>query len=77
MDELLQTNQGKKELAAIKAGDDDSKGDYQTESFAGCTACVALIVKDTLYCANAGDSRCVMYTKGQANALSEDHKPEN
>jgi Serine/threonine protein phosphatase len=76
MDELLQTPEGKKELAQIKAGDDDSRGDYQTESFAGCTACVALLVKNELYVANAGDSRCVLLSKGQAIAMSEDHKPE-
>jgi len=76
MDELLQTNEGKKELMAIKAGDDDSKADYQTESFAGCTACAALIVKNQIFCANAGDSRCVLMSKGTAIALSEDHKPD-
>jgi len=77
IDELLQTTEGKKELASIKAGDDESKtGDYHTESMAGCTACVALIVKNQITCANAGDSRCVIFSKGQATALSEDHKPD-
>jgi len=76
MDDLLQTPEGKKELAAIKSGDEDAKNDYQTESFAGCTACVALIVKNELYVANAGDSRCVVFSNGQAIALSEDHKPD-
>jgi len=76
MDEQLQTTEGKKELAAIKSGDEDSKNDYQTESFAGCTACVSLLVGDKIYVANAGDSRCVLSSKGQAIALSEDHKPE-
>jgi len=76
MDDLLQTTEGKKELMTIKAGDDESKSDYQTESMAGCTACVALIVKGQIICANAGDSRCVLFTKGQAIALSEDHKPD-
>lgn len=76
MDELLQTPEGKKELAAIKSGDDDSRGEYQTESFAGCTANVALIVKNELYVANSGDSRCIIYNGDQAFAMSEDHKPE-
>lgn len=76
MDDLLQTTEGKKELQAIKAGDDDSKGDYSGESFAGCTSCVCLIAKGQIYCANAGDSRCVLLSKGQAIALSEDHKPD-
>jgi len=76
MDELLQTTEGRKELAAIKSGDDDSKNDYQTESFAGCTACVTLLAKGVLYCANAGDSRCIVLSGGQAAAMSEDHKPD-
>jgi len=76
MDDLLVTPEGRKELAAIKSGDDDAKNDYQTESFAGCTACVALIVKNELYVANSGDSRCIIYSAGTASALSEDHKPD-
>lgn len=28
-------------------------------NFTGCTACVALITKEEIICANAGDSRCV------------------
>jgi len=76
IDELLLTNDGKRELAAIKSGDEDGKNDYQTESFAGCTACVALIVKNELYVANSGDSRCIILSGGQAIALSEDHKPD-
>jgi serine/threonine protein phosphatase PrpC len=76
MDDLLQTTEGKKELMAIKAGDDEGKMDYQTESFAGCTACVAIIAKNQIICANAGDSRCVLFSNKQAIALSEDHKPD-
>lgn len=30
---------------------------------AGCTACVCLITNDTIYCANAGDSRAVLGLK--------------
>ena len=43
---------------------------------AGCTACAVLITPDTIYCANAGDSRCVMSEKGRTVELSEDHKPD-
>mmetsp|Transcript_14393 Transcript_14393/g.20707 ORF Transcript_14393/g.20707 Transcript_14393/m.20707 type:complete len:511 (-) Transcript_14393:396-1928(-) len=44
---------------------------------AGATAVVAVITGDTLTVANAGDSRAVLCRKdGQAEALSEDHKPE-
>merc|ERR1712137_534254 len=45
--------------------------------YAGCTANVCLIVKDTLYCANAGDSRSVLSNNGKAQELSEDHKPDD
>ncbi len=76
MDILLQTNEGRKELASIKSGEDDSKNEIQTESFAGCTACVALIVDNVLYVANAGDSRCILLSGKTAIALSEDHKPD-
>lgn len=34
-----------------------------------------LIAGDTIYCANAGDSRCVLSEGGKVVAMSEDHKP--
>lgn len=43
---------------------------------AGCTAVVALVVNNKLIVANAGDSRGVLCRKGEAVALSEDHKPQ-
>jgi len=77
IDVLLSTPEGKKELSQLKNSGDDSKGDYHSDSFAGCTANVCLIVKDTLYVANSGDSRCVLSSKGQAVEMSFDHKPDN
>jgi len=45
---------------------------------AGCTSCVVLITKDTIYCANSGDSRAlIQLTDGKVIELSHDHKPEN
>lgn len=44
---------------------------------AGCTSNVLLIVGKTVYCANAGDSRSVLWSEGRCIPLSEDHKPEN
>jgi len=45
---------------------------------AGCTSCVVLITADSIYCANAGDSRAVISTKaGKCIEMSYDHKPEN
>jgi serine/threonine protein phosphatase PrpC len=43
----------------------------------GCTACVAVLTKDSLICANSGDSRCVLNRSGTAVEMSEDHKPDN
>lgn len=74
MDTLLSSPEGRKELSFLKNGE-DSKG-YQPESFAGCTANVALIAKGELIVANAGDSRCILSSKGNVVEMSEDHKPE-
>jgi serine/threonine protein phosphatase PrpC len=79
LDRMILTDAGKKELALISkkhssggiavAGSDLP---YQ----AGCTACVALVTKNEIYCANAGDTRCVIAAKGKAKDLSHDHKPD-
>lgn len=59
--------------------DDDKTKDPIAEYSlsAGCTACVCLITKDALYCANAGDSRAVLARGPTAIEMSEDHKPDN
>ena len=44
---------------------------------AGCTALTVLVRGDTLWVANAGDSRAVLYTGGKAIALSTDHNVRN
>jgi len=43
----------------------------------GCTANVVLLEGDTIFCANAGDSRAVICNNGVAENLSEDHKPDD
>lgn len=43
----------------------------------GCTSCVAIIADGKIYCANSGDSRCVLNRDGKAVDMSEDHKPDN
>lgn len=76
IDELLLTPEGKKELNQLK---NDAKEDgfgFQADSFAGCTANVAVIYKNELIVANAGDSRCVLCSKGNVIEMSTDHKPD-
>ncbi|XP_068156864.1 probable protein phosphatase 2C T23F11.1 [Drosophila tropicalis] len=43
----------------------------------GTTAVVVLIKDNVLYCANAGDSRCIASVNGELDLLSVDHRPEN
>ncbi len=37
---------------------------------------MALITENEVYCANAGDSRCVLSNNGTAIEMSIDHKPD-
>ncbi|KAJ7505343.1 phosphatase 2C-like domain-containing protein [Mycena galericulata] len=48
-----------------------------TRDPSGCTAVAALVTKDKIYVANAGDSRSVISVKGEVKPLSFDHKPSN
>jgi len=70
MDVLLQSPAGQAELKQLKT---DSEGG---DSFAGCTANVIYIRDGFIYCANAGDSRAIVWD-GAVQHLSKDHKPDN
>ena len=37
---------------------------------------MALLTKTEIYVANAGDTRCVLASKGKSKDLSTDHKPD-
>ena len=71
MDEMLLTPEGQAELRSLKTEQDGS------DSFAGCTANVVLIQKGQIWCANAGDSRCIAYSDKKVIPLSIDHKPDD
>lgn len=42
--------------------------------YAGTTAAIAIIIDDTIYTANVGDSRVILIHEGKAKRLSVDHK---
>lgn len=79
----LQNPESKSPLMKLLTGVEEptDKEEKTEESFnldsKGCTANVVLIKGDEIYCANAGDSRCVLANGGNAIDLSDDHKPEN
>ncbi|CAL5321151.1 unnamed protein product [Camellia sinensis] len=50
-----------------------SKGVIQKDWHPGCTAIVALIVRNKLFVANAGDCKAMLCRAGSAYALSKDH----
>ncbi|XP_068666031.1 protein kinase and PP2C-like domain-containing protein [Aristolochia californica] len=51
----------------------NSKRVAQKDCHPGCTAIAALIVRDTLFVANAGDCRTILCRRGLPYALSKDH----
>lgn len=59
------------ELIGMKAGPEEPAMD------SGCTAVVALVTKEKIFVANAGDSRAILSRNGVAVDLSVDHKPED
>lgn len=64
MDELMMPEKSKDPITAFSMS-------------AGCTACVCIVSKDKIICANSGDSRAVLDRSDKAVEMSEDHKPDN
>jgi len=73
MDEHIIDPKNSKEILSMKNSDDPEP----TKINGGCTANVILIHKDKVYCANAGDSRSILYSDGLCIPMSKDHKPED
>lgn len=64
------------ELKEIRRTMHPNLPEYLPGFTSGCTGCVLLIKGNTYYCANVGDSRCVLVRNGKPLALSIDTKPE-
>mgnify|MGYP002633053951 CR=1 FL=1 len=71
VERALRFHADKSALAQVK------KNQFTPEAMAdkGCTANVLMLIENTLICANAGDSRCVLGEGGRALPMSTDHKP--
>ena len=77
MDDMLLTPVGEAELKKIKEayGGDSmhafgmSDPSAPVSQFTGCTATVVIVTKDSIYCANAGDSRTVLARNSKTNAV--------
>lgn len=46
-----------------------------TDQFCGTTAGIALFVNNSIFVANVGDTRIVLYSEGKTKRLTVDHKP--
>jgi serine/threonine protein phosphatase PrpC len=61
--------------AFMKLDDNLKSEDFAVDT--GSTSCVVFVTKNRIYCANAGDSRAVLFSGGKVLELSHDHKPDN
>jgi serine/threonine protein phosphatase PrpC len=81
IDILLRSTEGATEIFRLQRDLPDSaevnpRDVTDAAANVGCTAVVALIQGNTIYVANAGDSRCVLGHSGKAVDMSMDHKPD-
>eukprot|EP00397_Hematodinium_sp_SG-2012_P019105 GEMP01019617.1.p1 GENE.GEMP01019617.1~~GEMP01019617.1.p1 ORF type:complete len:397 (+),score=60.57 GEMP01019617.1:85-1275(+) len=92
MDAFLSTPEGRQQVTKLDLDEVEGevaeqinvphKLDFSGPDLQGCTCCIALIVpgNDTnfpkVFCANAGDSRCIFGADNLCVGLSDDHKPD-
>lgn len=79
LDETLMTEDGKKKLQKYHTKckvPHLTSGENGIAWLTGCTGVVLLIKDDNYYCANVGDSRCLLMRGGNPIVLSQDHKPD-
>lgn len=84
LDKKLNTKEGRAEILTMgkdvittQPEDKSIKKEEPTPEETGCTANVLLIIGNTLYVANAGDSRAILIQgNGATLPLSHDHKPD-
>lgn len=74
MDERLMDPSVLEELKSLSNGAFNS---WVNPEMMGCTAVCAMVQRDAICVANAGDSRAVLCRRGKAVEMSEDHKPNN
>lgn len=65
------------ELRAIRRRKHPELPEYAPGFTSGCTAAVCLMKKNIFYCANIGDTRCVLCRRNKAHPLSIDTKPDD
>jgi serine/threonine protein phosphatase PrpC len=70
---MLSQEQYRSEVLSYREQENKENEDF----YAGCTANVIVIKDGTLYCSNAGDSRCCVGNNGQLVKMSKDHKPDD
>lgn len=73
MDDMISSKNYQKELQEMKHQEDR----VNPQINGGCTANVCLLADGKLYCANAGDSRTIIYSNKTCVPLSKDHKPDD